>query len=151
MCGEMKLRAWDGFHEKMSYGETEQFDDMLGFRFDHFDTEKPVYMKSTGMFDQNEKEIWGSDIVRIPVEINQELHGKWADYEVVYRNGQWIASYLSSEKGAVLPRNYLASPLILYREHDKDAYFADNRLFQKIDVTVVGNIYENPELLGVKP
>lgn len=33
---EIKFRAWDSDQQQMFQGEVEQFDDMLGFRFEHF-------------------------------------------------------------------------------------------------------------------
>jgi hypothetical protein len=59
------IRAWDDVAKHMSYGKIVQYDDMLGYRFDHFETETPIYMWSTGLKDRNGKEIYEGDVVRI--------------------------------------------------------------------------------------
>ena len=45
---EIKFRAWDGV--KLSYGEREDFDDSIGFRFEHFAMNgfKPILEQFTG-------------------------------------------------------------------------------------------------------
>ena len=82
-------------------------------------------------------------------EAFQAAHGAWVNKEILYRNGVWIASYLSSEKGFIMPRGYVAGELTTYREHGgKDAFFYDGEPFQELEVEVIGNIYENPELIS---
>jgi uncharacterized phage protein (TIGR01671 family) len=58
------IRAWDDIAKHMSYGKIVQYDDMLGYRFDHFETETPVYMWSTGLKDRNGKDIFEGDILQ---------------------------------------------------------------------------------------
>lgn len=59
----LKLRAWDDIAKEMYYSEQEQFDDMLGFRFKHFETDNPVYMLFTGLKDKSGIDIYKDDIV----------------------------------------------------------------------------------------
>jgi len=46
---EIKFRAWDKVQKKMLYQiKQEQFDDMIGFRFPHFEDEIPLFCNIQG-------------------------------------------------------------------------------------------------------
>ena len=110
---ELKFRAWDDVEKRMYYGNTEQFDDMLGFRFQHFETDKPVYMQYTGLKDKNSKEIYEGDIL--------ESNHKLFRFEVIWSE-DWAMFTVKGDSVEALIR------WATYCE-------------------VIGNIYENPELL----
>lgn len=102
----------------------------------------------TGLFDKNNTKIFEGDVVRQMIEpAFQRSHGTWANYEVVYRSGMWIISYLSSERGFILPRGYLACEINASRKKpDKEMYFMDDNKME--DLEVIGDIYRNPELVN---
>ena len=113
---EIKFRAWDKYAETMSYGKLEQFDDMLGFRFNHFDDESPVYMQFTGLRDKNGREIYEGDICN-----------DLAVFRFVVIWDEDNARFLGRGIGA--RKEYI------------------RYVGQEPAVIVIGNIYENPELL----
>lgn len=65
---EIKFRAWDKNAKKMYYGKEEFFDDMIGFRFEHWDINTNrkdiILMQYTGIKDKKGKEIYEGDIVK---------------------------------------------------------------------------------------
>jgi uncharacterized phage protein (TIGR01671 family) len=165
----IQYRAWDNVDKKMYYTGEE---DNIHFYFDSngivaerfFNTivqtvegdqyecgDSEVlhhlqYMQYTGLNDKNDNPIYEGDIVKVP-SINDHVHGNYSYKEVIYRNGTWIAQYIKSEKGQVVPRGYMAGHLIDCYDHDyKDLVFYDNRL-EDTDIEIVGNIYENTDLL----
>ena len=108
---EIKFRAWDDVEKRMYYGNTEQFDDMLGFRFQHFETDKPVYMQYTGLKDKNGREIYEGDILKC---------------ELYFGAVEWIEDW-----AMFAINNDRLESLILWASVSE----------------IIGNIYENPELL----
>ncbi|MGG0794673.1 YopX family protein [Brevibacillus laterosporus] len=119
---EIKFRAWDDVSKVMSFSNFEQFDDMMGFRFSHFETEKPIYMQYTGLNDKNGKKIYDGDIVQID---NTDEVSRWVRGEkalVEYRPGRFRISTESGEAN-------------MMQEDMSDV------------IEVIGNIYEHPDLL----
>lgn len=122
------LRAWDDVAQKMLYAKVEQFDDMLGYRFDgHFETDKPIYMWGTGLSDRNGKEIYEVDIMRYP----DAYMGVDGDWDEVTRVGE------------------------IKWDDDKAQFYVTNResidnedFWEAIDeAEVIGNRWDNPDLL----
>lgn len=61
-----KIRVWDDILNEMVYGEWEQMDDGILFRFDkHLETEKPIYMLSSQLNDSNDIEVYDQDMVKV--------------------------------------------------------------------------------------
>lgn len=121
-------RAWDKEDKRMSYGEIEYYDDSFGVRFDHFcvgaDFEVE-FMQSTGAKDKNGAEIYEDDIVSVTNHpFQKHKNGVGMEIEGNYR--------VNWNKGGL---NWLAGNLYLAR--------------LKPYIEVIGNIYENPELLEV--
>lgn len=101
----------------------------------------------TGLLDKNKVEIYEGDIIRVPVDIPYvSTHGEYSLKEIIYRNGAWVASYISSK--AKLPRGYIAGELTNSRESENDEYcLYDDESYCIINCEIIGNIYENPDLI----
>jgi len=122
-----KLRAWDKEDERMSYGEVEYFDDSINYRFDHFCTgadEDVEFMQSTGLKDKKGIEIYEGDVVKVT---DEDESTDFCD-------------------GGIGTINGLDEIFMWYIDGD-----VENGLFDinsSYYIEVIGNIYENPELLG---
>lgn len=128
----IKFRAWDKNGKVMSY-EVDLYFDMdwtAQVRFENgdknyfFNQETGELMQFTGLTDKNGKEIWENDIV---------LTG-WEGF----RNKAW---YVGWEQGGFVLINNMGRPFAFGSDDfvDEDG---DKTIFE-----VIGNIYENPELL----
>lgn len=121
-----KLRAWDKQDERMSYGEVEYFDDSINYRFDHFCTgadEDVEFMQSTGLKDKKGVEIYEGDVINYRNSFRNPMTGSGSlsinrDFKIIFKDGEFKA------KGFDIRLKNILS----YSE-------------------VIGNIYENPELL----
>ena len=121
-----KLRAWDKEDERMSYGVVMYYDDMIEYRFDHICTgadEDVEFMQSTGLKDKNGIEIYEGDIVRVT---DEDESTDFCD-------------------GGIGTINGLEDLFMWYIDGE-----VENGLFDinsSYYIEVIGNIYENPELL----
>jgi len=133
-----EFRAWDKENERMLYSNNEQNDYPFSWHLhskgieimeydgtDWYSLKDLVFMQYTGSKDKNDKEICDGDIVNYP------------DADIFYHD------------------EYLNRGIVEYDE-DSMAYYFTNRetvemddLDISTDVEVVGNIYENPELLEI--
>ena len=119
---EIKFRAWDKLNKEMFNVESINFQERRVYRdvVSYHDFNDIELMQYTGLKDKNEKEIYEGDILS---NRNNEK-----PYKVIFENGSYRAEF----------------------EGDFEEYS-----FDLIDVVaqgceVVGNIYENPELLKKK-
>ena len=146
---KIKLRAWHKADEKMY--------DVYGFSSGEWFLKNKTFpmplgaveiMQYTGLKDKNGEEICEGDVFKKPTEINKELHGEFAYYEVINKDGILISSYVASEKGRLLPKGYLRGFLLDSFEFSQKSFLFNDNCNLETEIEVVGNIYENPELLG---
>lgn len=118
---EIKFRAWDKLSKEMFNVESINFQERKVYRdiVSYRKFNDIELMQYTGLKDKNEKEIYEGDIVKLRAN-----HG----IGVVKYYDEWgafVVEYIKPRPLAVLGMNY-------YKE----------------DIEIIGNIYENPELLG---
>ena len=124
-----EFRAWTEEGKAMYYGVYPFKDDTLllsydGIAFDEVPASDFILMQSTGLKDKNGKEIYEGDIVKYEAGCNTVTE------EVVY------------------DKNYAGFGV---KDADANIIFTFGELAEDIDLSsieVIGNIYENPELLG---
>ena len=138
----IKFRAWDKEYEKMTYFDDEDYkykpplvfrldqvfkknsnyDDYEDFEYNDI-TDKVEVMQYTGLHDKDGKEIYEGDIVNC-----QTKYGK-AKAIIKFINGKFVA--------------YWDSKITHPKNGHHIAYYDINKKFE-----VIGNIYENRELLN---
>ena len=124
MAREYKFRAWDKENKEMLDIEDLHWDDCTReflirttMYSDYFDTEDMILMQYTGLHDKNGKEIYESDIV----EVTRQCI--WEKGIVVFIDGCFFIK--------------VNETLLALYECEPNNY----------ELKVIGNIYENPELL----
>lgn len=118
---EIKFRAWDKINKEMFNVESINFQERRVYKdvVSYRNFNDIELMQYTGLKDKNNKEIYEGDIVKLRAN-----HG----IGVVKYYDEWgafVVEYIKPRPLAVLGMNY-------YKE----------------DIEVIGNIYENSELLG---
>lgn len=139
MNREIKFRIWDVENKEMLKVQELDFEPTFyGERIairpdqynDYFDTEDMILMQFTGLHDKNGKEIYEGDIVKIT---ENALKQKVIRLKPIIADIEWSEEYLT---------------YILITTSVKDAFESLADYLDEYDIEVIGNIYENRELLG---
>lgn len=132
-----KFRAWDAFYKMMIYANDKEFDFVYEFWKEMEQDRKEndcIFMMNTGLKDINGKDIWEGDILKVHI-FTQELGSnlgvqegeKEFKAEICYQEmGLWLQGNTEEESGYILWFNGM---------HEES-------------FEVIGNIYENKELLS---
>lgn len=149
MNREIKFRAWDKEYEKMTYFDDEDYsyscpevfrleqvfkkdcnyNDYEDFRYEDI-TDEVELMQYTGLHDKNGKEIYEGDIVL------------YKDWEMAYEGGG-NDSFINKGIVEYCEDNCCYNVTERQTVDITDVLYKDNE-----DLEVIGNIYDNPELLG---
>jgi len=125
----LKFRKWDRQSKKMNKVE------VLDLRPGQTYTDYPVIMQYTGLKDANGKDIYESDILSLPTHYQISICNvdHWVDEFLEVKYSSLLGGFM------VLPsEEYLSE--CLYDGCDKNGFY---HKYPKI----IGNIYENPELI----
>lgn len=149
MSKEIKFRAWDKV-------EGHYWNDLLNIgtggrpEFDcadeYFECDEFIIEQCTGLKDKNGKEIYEGDIVNLEY------------YEKPFGKKRWIKTY-PLKGGRDINIVGFEDGYFKFYEEDKDGYgselafsdygeWEDKDMAYKYVAEVIGNIHENPELLG---
>ena len=126
---EIKFRAWDKLNNKMRYFKPTETIRFVDFYDPANNWSEP--MQYTGLKDKNGKEIYEGDIVR---HYNRNVVVKWG----FYVDGPEYDEDRTENYGW-----YLKTGKIKYDVEPLATEKGDSN-----ELEVIGNIYENPELLG---
>lgn len=122
MSREIKFRAWDKRHNSMEY-----INDLYWFEengIHDFNDDNYIFMQNTGLKDKNGKEIYDSDIVKVT----------WGSGKIVFYEVKYCES---------LGYHYLRDTK---NKEDDDIIC----IYDYSQMDVIGNVFDNPELLKNK-
>lgn len=131
---EIKFRAWDKKEKKMYYDVQNTYDFMINnggcfeesFK-DVLEYDNYVVMQYTNCYDINGKEIYEGDIIRLEGVDDREIGSTWEHIgKIEYKRGAFFVCYFD-----------------YYADGDEELICDAQVEFG----TVIGNIYENKELL----
>ena len=139
----IKFRAWDKANAIMLIPQsTIMVDSFDGAVYDvKMDEYRPdlVLMQFTGLHDKNGKEIWEGDVVRFHLGRNDMSYAR-VNGEVVYKRfGYHVHVSLETLNQYHVPSYHERMSLLLGMKDDDSKH---STVYE-----VIGNIYENPELL----
>lgn len=139
MNREIKFRIWadNKFYNKCLVGNTNNTNDekwtcpmvWLEKQKEWVHCDNGIICQYTGLKDKNGKEIYEGDVVLLTC-YNYEEPVFGGNFKVIYDdiNGMWL--------------------LVDLENKDRGFAFGEIRSYYKAEIEIIGNIYDNPELLG---
>ena len=129
MTREIKFRAWDKNKKEMFDVSPVWFEENNWYYMDFAKCMEEldcIIMQYTGLKDKNGKEIYDGDVVRTQIRNDKRYKNQFSEMlsKVCFENGIFIIKDLSDK-------------LIQWNELYKEIYRLE----------IIGNIYQNPELL----
>lgn len=153
----LKYRAWDKHGQKMFANDeliiwngnvyANDSKKLTCNNLKRWSIDDEYLMQSTGLVDKNDKEIFDGDILKFNDEWNEYCHEGYVDGSVEGIN------FVEVVKGEACfefgKTRYPESSLFIYME-DEHLSFAELVKDKDFGFEIIGNIYENPELLEDK-
>lgn len=132
MSREIKFRAWDRINKIMTYNPINaiNFEGQILLndgKFYDIDKTDYILMQYTGLKDKNSKEIYENDIIRV----NDDRDGD-RTYEVIFEKGCYWGNCIYTPRKTT-PQKTLLCDLDFFVHQSQE---------------IIGNIYENSELLN---
>lgn len=126
---EIKFREWETYRKTMAVGIREDYDDSVGFRFLHEEAGQRILMQYAGLKDSHGNEIFEGDIIEAVFELlDDELKTVMDAGVVVFKDYGFQVQTFEDH----------------YEPLHEWAQLSE-------ELKVIGNIYENPELLPEVP
>lgn len=151
-----KFRAWDTTNKEMfkdtfaitESGQVVVVDQSSVFVSpDYVFVDNLVIMQSTGLFDINGKEIFEGDILKFNDEWAEYCHEGYVDGSV---EGINFVEVVRGEACFEFGKTRYPESSLFIRMEDERLTFAELIKSRDFEFEIVGNIYENPEILEEK-
>ena len=133
---ELKFRAWDKVKKEFVISLTIQEFFEATVRVMRFPNRDLIWQQHTGLKDKNDKEIYGGDIIKIKKyphlfsDIYEEHFGFPIIADVFWSAGRYAIHFVGE------PETFQDLDILITHQDDT-----------KLSCEVIGNIFENPELL----
>ena len=147
-----KFRAWDKVFKEMVQVNALVFDEQVikatykNGNIAKEDVKEYVLMQSTGLFDKNGKEIFEGDILKFNDEWEDYCQEGYVDGSSEGINYVLIGSEMTY---FIFEKTKYPDSSLFYYVNEEHLTFQEVMEDNEFEFEIVGNIYENPELLEV--
>jgi len=138
---EIKFRFWNGDHNRFYYADSLESIQFVGKAAGNIPLNWMVHQQYTGLNDKSGKEVYDGDILRIKYFVG-DFAWEWMTDEEVKENSE-----MHGKEYTVIVTNSLIDGVNMQLQGKHEAGLISFPLSYIKSGVVVGNIYENPELI----